>query len=165
MLQIISEKNLIVVGTGNVNHKEFVDQVEKSFWNINKNCPPGLEKKNTDKPFYTPSCMFMRDDENYNCGVGVFYDAPSWHHEDYYAFLLMERVIGNYQMDRNGIARLNDVDKQYTTLESCIGPLPDVSKVSTMYNPYSDCGLFGMYLHGNEVFFKSHDLLWIINPS
>lgn len=148
-------KNLVIVGTGNVNHREFVDMVSREFSNLNKNPAPGLEKLNMDKPIYTPSCMFMRDDEFYNCGVGVYYDAPSWHHEDYYAFLLMERVIGNYSLDRNGPARLNDPSKQYTTIEYALGILPDVTKAQTTYMPYRDCGLFGMYIYGNEVFSRN----------
>lgn len=107
-----------------------------------------------EKPIYTPSCTFMRDDEFYNAGVGVFYDAPSWKHEDYYAFLLLERIIGNYQMDKNGFANLNDVGKQYSTLEGNVGNFPDITKAQGIYSPYSDCGLFGTYVYGNEVFLR-----------
>jgi len=119
---------------------------------MNKNAAPGLIKLNMEKPIYTPSCMFMRDDEFYNLGCGVYYDAPSWHHEDYYAFLLMERVVGNFSLDRNGPARLNDSSKQYSTLEYAVVANPDITKVQTTYMPYRDCGLFGMYFYGNEVF-------------
>jgi processing peptidase subunit beta len=95
--------------------------------------------------------MLMRDDENYNSGIGVFYDAPSWNHEDYYAFLLMERIVGNYSGDRNGHARLNDATKQYSTLEANLADRPDISKGCGIYTPYRDCGLFGTYFYGNEV--------------
>jgi len=125
--------------------------VAQQFGKLNKNAPPGLLRKNTEKPIYTPSMMFMRDDEYYNIGVGVFYDAPSWVHEDYYAFLLMERIIGNFSADRNGYARLNDPLKQYSTIEATLGARPDVSKACGIYTPYRDCGLFGMYLYGNDV--------------
>jgi processing peptidase subunit beta len=144
-------ENMIIVATGNVNHKDFVDQVARDFANVNRTPPAGFEKKNMTKPVYTPSIMLMRDDENYNAGIGVFYDAPSWHHEDYYAFLLMERIIGSYSADRNGPARLNDPNKQYSTLEATMGARPDISKACGIYTPYRDCGLFGMYLYGNEV--------------
>ena len=59
--------------------------------------------------------MYMRDDEMYNSSVGVFYDAPGWTHEDYYAFMLLERMIGQFQVDRNGQAHLNDYNKQYSS--------------------------------------------------
>jgi processing peptidase subunit beta len=158
-------KNLIIVGVGNVNHKEFVDSVSREFGNMNKNSPPGLERKNTDKPIYTPSIMYMRDDEFYNAGVGVFYDAPSWKHEDYYAFLLMERIQGSYSADRNGYARLNDPEKQYSTLEANLGPRPDISKAVSIYTPYSDCGLFGTYLYGNEVWARTMTYQGIVIPA
>lgn len=158
-------KNMIVVGVGNIDHQAFVDSVAKEFGNLNSSPPPGFEKKNNDKPIYTPSIMLMRDDENYNAGVGVFYDAPSWHHEDYYAFLLMERIVGNYSADRNGTARLNDVRKQYSTLEANAGRMPDLTKVTSIYTPYRDCGLFGMYLYGNEVWARNMTYLGISQPA
>jgi processing peptidase subunit beta len=145
-------KNLVVVATGNVDHKQVVDMVNREFGRLNKNSPEGLEKINTEKPHYTPSCMFMRDDELYNAGVGVFYDAPSWFHEDYYACLLLERIIGTYNFERNGQSHLNDPFKQYSTFESYMGNMPDVTKGLSIYSPYRDCGLFGTYMYGNEVF-------------
>ena len=158
-------KNLIIVGVGNINHKEFVDSVSREFGNLNKNSPPGLERKNIEKPIYTPSLMFMRDDEYYNAGVGVFYDAPSWKHEDYYAFLLMERIVGSYSADRNGHARLNDPEKQYSTLEANLGPRPDITKAVSIYTPYNDCGLFGTYLYGNEVWARTMAYQGMVVPA
>jgi hypothetical protein len=121
---------------------------------FSKNPAQGLERKNTNTPIYTPSAMFMRDDELYNSSVGAFFDAPSWSHEDYYAFMLFERILGNYQCDRNGVAHLNTVEKQYSTFEFHLGALPDVHKGVGTYSPYRDCGLFGSFFQGNEVFTK-----------
>ena len=109
--------------------------------------------------------MFMRDDELYNSAVGVFYEAPSWYHEDYYAFLLLERIIGSYSMDRNGPAHLNDPSKQYSTLHGYLGSLPDVQRAQAIFSPYRDCGLFGTYLHGNEVFTRAMAYTGIFIPA
>ena len=95
--------------------------------------------------------MFMRDDELYNAGIGVFYDAPSWYHEDYYAFLLLERIFGDYQIDKHGAAHVNNPKKQYRLSELWLSHLPDVTKAQSIYSPYRDCGLFGNYFYGNEV--------------
>jgi hypothetical protein len=46
------------------------------------------QKRNTERPVYNPGLLFIRDDEMVNSNVGVFYDAPSWKHPDFYAFLL-----------------------------------------------------------------------------
>jgi len=96
--------------------------------------------------------MYMRDDELYNSSVGVFYDAPSWTHEDYYTFMLLERMIGQFQLDKNGSAHLNDFKKQYSMFENFLGSMVDVHKGQAIYSPYSDCGLFGTFIHGNEAF-------------
>jgi hypothetical protein len=66
--------------------------------------------RNQDKPIFTPALLFIRDDEMVNSNVGVFYDAPSWKHEDFYAFLLLQRIFGNYSIDRHA-EHLNDVKK------------------------------------------------------
>ena len=43
------------------------------------------DRKNQEQPYYTPSLMFMRDDELVNVDVGVFFEAPSWKDPDYFA--------------------------------------------------------------------------------
>jgi hypothetical protein len=54
--------------------------------------------------------MFVRDDEMINSNVAVFYDAPSIKHQDYYSFLLLQNMFGNYRIDKNA-EHLNDVKK------------------------------------------------------
>lgn len=44
---------------------------------------------NLDKAIFTPGLMMIRDDEMVNSSIGVFYDAPSWKHEDFYGFLML----------------------------------------------------------------------------
>ena len=73
-------KKLIIIATGGVKHDQFVQMVADKFGKMSKNAPKGLERPNIHKPNYTPSLMFMRDDELYNSSVGVFYDAPGWTH-------------------------------------------------------------------------------------
>ena len=109
--------------------------------------------------------MFMRDDELYNSSIGVFYDAPHWSHEDYYAFMLLERIIGSYQMNRNGNSHLNDVTKQYSMFEAWCGMLPDVTRGQAIYSPYRDCGLFGTFLYGNEVFTRMMTYTGVFIPA
>jgi predicted Zn-dependent peptidase len=158
-------KNLIIVGTGNIEHNHLVENVRKHFGGLSKNSAPGLERINTNKPNFTPSCMFMRDDERYNTAVGVFYDAPGWLHEDYFSFLILERILGNYSMDKNGPQHLNTTFKQYSMLEGHCGALPDVQKAQGIYSPYRDCGFFGTYLHGNEVFTRQMAYFGLFIPA
>lgn len=109
--------------------------------------------------------MFMRDDELYNSSVGVFYDAPSWTHEDYYTFMLLERILGQYQLDKNGVAHLNDYNKQYSQLENFCATMVDMQRAVGIYSPYSDCGLFGTFFHGNECWTRQMTYAGIFVPA
>jgi predicted Zn-dependent peptidase len=66
---------MVVVGVGNINHDEFVNQVNQHFSSLPKQTQTLI--KNREKPIYIPALLFIRDDEMYNSNVGVFYDAPS----------------------------------------------------------------------------------------
>jgi len=84
--------NIVVVGAGNINHEEFVTQVDKHFSNLPKSTTSVI--KNKERPIYIPALLFIRDDEMYNSNVGVFYDAPSIKDPDYYGFLLLQHMFG-----------------------------------------------------------------------
>lgn len=79
--------NIVVVGAGNINHEEFVNQVNQHFSNLPKQTSQKI--KNKERPIYIPALLFIRDDEMVNSNVGVFYDAPSIKDPDYYSFLLL----------------------------------------------------------------------------
>jgi processing peptidase subunit beta len=102
-------ENMVVVGTGGIDHDALVDMVKEGFGGVQQTSSIA---SSDEKCVYTPSLLMMRDDEMYNCNVGVFYDAPSVNHEDYYSFQLMKHMIGNYDIQKNA-EHLNDVSKQY----------------------------------------------------
>jgi len=143
--------NVVVVGAGNVNHEEFTSAVENTFGRLPNQIPSGLEVKNTEKPCFTPSMLFMRDDEMANVNVGSFFHAPGWTHEDYYSMLMFQSLLGEYTSDRYTGAHLNTPDRQYSTIHKLLGDLPDLTIQKCFYKPYSDTGLIGNYFHGNEV--------------
>lgn len=154
--------NLVVVATGNVKHDQVVDMVEKNFGKIGKTSD--LARRNTERPIYHPGLLFIRDDEMINTNTGIFFDAPSWHDKDYYAFLLFQRVFGSWKYDENG-TNLNAPQKQYNQLHAGLGELPDVTKAECIYSPYSDCGIFGNYFFGNEVLTRAMNYLGLVTPS
>ena len=80
-------ENLVVVGTGAINHQQLVDLVEQHFCNMPRKTD--LPTFNTNKPIFNPGLLMIRDDEMINSSVGVFYDAPSWKSADFYSFLLL----------------------------------------------------------------------------
>lgn len=118
----------------------------------------------TEKCIYVPALLMMRDDEMYNSNVGVFYDAPGIKDPDYYAFKLMQHMIGQYRIDRHGV-HLNHTDKQYNGMHSLLGELVDVTLADCEYLAYSDCGLWGNYFFGNEVFSRSMNYCGITVPT
>ena len=100
-------KNIVIVGAGDVQHEQLTQLAEKYFGNLSATSPVGLDHRNTEKPLFTPSIMMMRDDEMTNVNIGVFFEAPSWNHPDYYSFLLFQRILGEYTQKILTNAHLN----------------------------------------------------------
>jgi processing peptidase subunit beta len=142
-------ENLVVVASGNVNHEEVVSAVEAHFASLPKSS--GATAPNSERPIFTPSLLFMRDDEMINSNCAVFYDAPGVKHPDYYGFELLKRIFGTYRLQKNS-EHINDCIKQYNALHSLVADLPDVTVHNSHYWAYSDCGIFGNYFFGNEIF-------------
>ena len=84
--------NMVIVGTGGIDHEAFVDSCNQAFGAMQKT--PTLESSD-ENCIFTPSLLFVRDDEMYNSNVAVFYDAPSVNDEDYYAFRLLKNIFGS----------------------------------------------------------------------
>ena len=93
---IISNFLRSVVASGNVNHEEIVSAVERHFSSLPKSS--GVTTPNSERPIYTPSLLFMRDDEMINLNWAVFYDASGVKHPDYYGFELLKRIFWNIQI-------------------------------------------------------------------
>lgn len=154
-------ENIVIVGTGSVDHDAFVGQVSEAFGSVAKESAGA--QANSDKCVYVPSLLMMRDDEMYNANIGVFFDAPGVNHEDYYQFELLKHMIGDYEIEKHA-EHLNDVGKQYNATHSLLGDLPDVTKQSSHYFAYSDCGIWGSYLFGNEVFVRQMNWVGLAAP-
>lgn len=154
--------NIVVVGAGNINHEEFVSQVNQHFSSLPKSTASKI--KNQEKAVFNPAMLFIRDDEMINSNVAVFYDAPSIKHQDYYSFLLLQNMFGEYRIDKNA-EHLNDVKKQYNSMHALLGDLPDVTRQESLYYAYSDSGIWGNYLYGNEVFTRNMNYCGVCLPT
>jgi len=155
-------ENIVVVATGDVTHEAVVDQVEQHFSSLPSKS--SVVAPNGEKPIYIPALLFIRDDEMINSNVGIFYDAPGMKHEDYWAFFLLKHLFGSYRIDENS-GHLNDVHKQYNSLHSLMGDLPDVTRSDSHYFAYSDCGIFGNYFFGNEIFTRQMNYCGVCLPT
>jgi processing peptidase subunit beta len=154
--------NMVIVGTGNVNHDEFVNEVSNGFQSVSKTASG--TRPNSEKNVYVPALLFIRDDEMYNANIGVFYDAPSVNEPDYFSFLLLKHMFGSYRIDRHA-EHLNDVKKQYNSMHCLLGDLPDVTMAECHYFAYSDSGIWGNYFFGNEVFTRQMNYCGVCLPT
>lgn len=87
-------ENMVIVGTGAVEHQQLVDLAERHFSSLPRRSK--VAKMGIEKAVFNPGLLMIRDDEMVNSSIGVFYDAPSWKHPDFYSFLLLQRMFGNY---------------------------------------------------------------------
>lgn len=154
--------NIVVVGAGNINHEEFVNQVNQHFASLPKQTSGKI--KNREKSVFNPGLLFIRDDEMVNSNVAVFYDAPSIRHPDYYGFKLLKHMFGSYRIYKNA-EHLNDVKKQYNSMHVLLGDLPDVTRHESLYYAYSDSGIWGNYFYGNEVFTRQMNYCGVCLPT
>jgi processing peptidase subunit beta len=154
--------NIVVVGAGNINHDEFVNQVSSAFQSLPKQTAGKIKGK--ERPIYIPALLFVRDDEMVNSNVGIFYDAPSIKDPDYYSFLLLKNMFGSFNIEKHA-THLNDVKKQYNSMHAMLGDLPDVTIAESLYYAYSDCGIFGNYFFGNEVFTRQMNYCGVCLPT
>lgn len=81
--------------------------------------------------------------------MGIFYEAPSWKHEDYWAFLILQRIMGDYVPSRDSI--INHPHLQYNHLHTYLGEIEDLGKHECLYVPYKDTGLFGHYASSTDM--------------
>jgi processing peptidase subunit beta len=113
---------------------------------------------NARTPAFTPSVMMMRDDELANTAVAVSFKAPGYNDPDYFGMQLVKEVVGDYKISRDNLAHLNNVQLDYNPMHVFLGLMPDIVTQDCYYEPYSDTGLLGNFVFGNEVF--SHPMLF-----
>lgn len=79
------------------------------------------------------------------------FSAPSWNNPDFFAMEFFTKLIGEYQVDKYTGAHLNTSHLQYNAFHNILGSFPDIIMHKPFYIPYSDAGIFGNFLFGNEV--------------
>ena len=78
--------------------------------------------------------------------------APSWNDPDFFAMHYFTRIIGEYRIDKYTGAHLNTSHLQYNTFHNALGSYPDIIVHKPFFLPYSDTGIFGNFIFGNEIF-------------
>lgn len=131
---------MILVATGTVDHAQLKELAAQHFGEVARQ---GREVTGEDKPAFTGSQIMIRDDDVDLAHCGVFYFAPSWNNEDFYAFQVLKRIMGDYRPPRDSI--INHPHLQYNYLHKWFGEMEDFGEHDSYYMPYSDVGLFGHY--------------------
>eukprot|EP00359_Climacostomum_virens_P004553 CAMPEP_0204901332 /NCGR_PEP_ID=MMETSP1397-20131031/3027_1 /ASSEMBLY_ACC=CAM_ASM_000891 /TAXON_ID=49980 /ORGANISM="Climacostomum Climacostomum virens, Strain Stock W-24" /LENGTH=500 /DNA_ID=CAMNT_0052069689 /DNA_START=927 /DNA_END=2429 /DNA_ORIENTATION=- len=137
---------IVIVGTGNVNHKQVEELAEKHFSSLPAS---GGQIKGEDKPLFTGSQIQIRDDDVDMTHVGVGVLAPGWNDEDFYAFQLLQRLIGEYVPERDSV--INHPHLQYNFIHKFFGEMEDFGGHVSRYFPLSDLGLFTNYAFGMDM--------------
>ena len=143
-------ENIVVSGAGEINATQLNDLVNQHFGSA-KSSVEGVVP-NKEQPYLTPSLMFQRDDEIPNTSVGAAFVAPSWNDPDFFAMEYFTKLIGEYRVDKYTGAHLNTTYLQYNTFHNALGSYPDIIVHKPFYIPYSDTGLMGNFIFGNEIF-------------
>ena len=140
----------MVSGAGDINATQFNELVNQHFGSARASVEGQVPNK--EQPFLTPSLMFQRDDEIPNTSVGAAFVAPSWNDPDFFAMHYFTKLIGEYRVDKYTGAHLNSAHLQYNTFHNALGSYPDIIIQKPFYIPYSDTGLMGNFIFGNEIF-------------
>lgn len=144
-------QNIVVSGAGNLNPDNLLNEVSNSLFG---KVPAERisEIPNEEQPQFTPSLLYQRDDQMLNTGFSVAFLAPRWGDADYFAMMYFKRVIGEYQCDKYTGEHLNSAHLQYNNFHTWMGNHPDMIMQKPYYFAYSDTGLFGNFIYGNEMY-------------
>lgn len=143
-------KNIVVSGAGDISAESLVSEVSNHFGSVP--ATRTTEVANSEQPYFTPSLLYQRDDEMLNTAFSVAFEAPSWNDPDFFAMNYFKRIIGEYRCDKFTGDHLNSPHLQYNSFHTYLGNNPDLILHKPFYFAYSDTGLFGNFIYGNEMY-------------
>jgi hypothetical protein len=85
--------------------------------------------------------------------------VPGRNHPDFFVLQYFKRIIGSFRIDKHTGANLNTSKLQYNSFHTDLGNYADIILHKPFYFSYSDVGLFGNFLFGNEVWNRQMVLL------
>jgi len=139
--------NLIIIGSGNIKHDNFVNLVNEFFGNFKKkNLDKSILNNNINENKFYSDKLYIHLNQTPLLGIGIFFNAPNWNNKDYFNFVLLERLFGQYNGIENNI--LNSRNNN-NALEFIFSKYPNILKFKSFYNPYKENGIFGMLFLSN----------------
>jgi len=143
-------KNIVISGAGNLSAEALATEVGNFFGSVP--ATRSTEVTNSEQAYFTPSLLYQRDDEMLNTAFSVAFEAPSWNDPDFFAMNYFKRIIGEYRCDKFTGDHLNSPHLQYNSFHTYLGNNPDLILHKPFYFAYSDTGLFGNFIYGNEMY-------------
>ncbi|KAL4433526.1 hypothetical protein ABPG74_002923 [Tetrahymena malaccensis] len=143
-------ENLIVIGCGDHKHEDLVDLVSKHFNKVPRKSPNPIQNLNnfTKPQFCSEFSLIQSDIHPDHLNISFLQEAPSWSDPDYFAFLLIQRIIGDkpespLDLEITNYSELNSFQKELITF-------PNIQVQKGVYTPYADTALYGNYYFGNK---------------
>lgn len=134
--------------TGKYDHAQALQAVQAATQALS---PEANAQSNSEKPWLTPVVMSQRDDEMYNLNSGSAFSAPAFGDTDYFGLKFLERIIGDFNAEKDGQAHLNSAHMSMSATHQLWGQKLGVTLAHTKYEAFSDFGLFTMFVHGNDM--------------
>lgn len=133
---------IVVMGVGNIQHDQLINMANTFIGNVPKSSeylPDGEHSA-----VYTPSLVTTLDEKAELSHFAMFMPAPSWNDPDYWAFLLLQRIIGDYSSSK--AMRIDDPELKHNKLHKDLDNVTGIKKHECLYIPYKDVGVIGHYL-------------------
>lgn len=134
--------NIMVIACGDVNHQNLVKDVTDCFKSLRKTSPIKKNQFSLITPkFLHNTITYIYNEHIENPGIGLFYPSPNWYHEDYYVLLLIERILGKNNNNENLVFNSFNHTKN---IDNPLSQYSNLTNYRSFFNPYKDCGLFGI---------------------
>jgi len=131
---------VVVVASGEVNHDDLVKLTEKSFSGL----PSTIAAPIPSRPVYTGSGVLIRQDDMPDAHVAFGFEGVGWSHPDYFTFLVIQAIIGNWDRNVGGSANL------ISHMAEILSERDLASSFMSFTTPYHTTGLFGIYAVTNN---------------
>lgn len=131
-------RRTVVVGAGDIDHDEFVKQVESAFAGLPSTAPVAVPIE------FTGSEIRVRDDSLDHCFAYFGWETVGIDHPHFWTTLVLKELTGSWNVLAGGAPYYSPRLAETYTKEGM------VSEYKTAYNAYKANGLFGIYASMEE---------------
>jgi predicted Zn-dependent peptidase len=139
-------ENILLVAAGNVEHQKLTGIVDKYFKKLPKS-KPILDAEilaNQKAPTFQPRVSFIDGPEG-SVKVGCYWEAPTVFDPDYVTFLILQRLIGDYEPIG---FELSEKQTSLSDIRTFLTRDPRIRNFKSGFVPYAQAALFGCFIEG-----------------